>query len=194
MPASALVTYLNSTFREANDTLVNLQNVRISYEADLKMATEMADGNFKAAMEDINNARDIQNKAIAQSMEMQNSLALSQMQFDQKIKQEAEMMQSPELAIPNVISQYASLGIMAQKSPQEHIALAKDFIARGGTLGQYISQMQKDYQAKPEYQAKFRVKLEEPVKPIIQNFGTSDKPDYRQYNQKTGQWDTISGI
>lgn len=49
---------------------------------------------------------------------------------------------------------------MAQKSAQQHIADARAFISRGGTLGQYISQMQKDFQAKPEYKAKFAPKAE----------------------------------
>lgn len=44
---------------------------------------------------------------------------------------------------------------MATKSAQEHIANAKAFIAQGGTLGEYISQMQKDFQAKDAYKAKF---------------------------------------
>lgn len=40
---------------------------------------------------------------------MQNSLALSQMEFDQKIKQEAEILKTPELAIPNTIKKYEDL-------------------------------------------------------------------------------------
>lgn len=50
--------------------------------------------------------------------------------------------------------------------------------------------MQKDFQEKDAYKAKFA----ETSKPTIQNFGTSDKPDYRQYNTKTGKWETISGL
>ncbi len=34
----------------------------------------------------------------------------------------------------------------------------------------------------------------EATKPVIQNFGTSDKPDYRQWNQETGKWDAVSGV
>ena len=83
------------------------------------------------------------------------ALEQSQAEFDQKIAQQAQQMGTPELAIPSVISQYAEMGIMASKSAQQHIADAKAFIARGGTLGEYISQMQKDFQAKPEYKAKF---------------------------------------
>ena len=48
---------------------------------------------------------------------------------------------------------------MAQKSAQQHIADAKAFIAGGGTLGEYISQMQKDFQAKPEFVRSQQVKL-----------------------------------
>lgn len=30
--------------------------------------------------------------------------------------------------------------------------------------------------------------------PKLQNFGTSDNPNWRQYNYQTGQWETVSGI
>ena len=30
--------------------------------------------------------------------------------------------------------------------------------------------------------------------PEIKNFGTSDSPDWRQYNSQTGSWDTVSGV
>lgn len=100
-------------------------------------------------------------QASAAGLKYKNELALSQNQeeFEQKVAQQAETMKTPELAIPSVIEQYAGLGIMAQKSAQQHIADAKAFIAGGGTLGEYISQMQKDFQAKPEFVRSQQVKL-----------------------------------
>ena len=46
MPADALITLMNSTFRDANETLTNLNNTKQYLEADLKMATEMAYNRF----------------------------------------------------------------------------------------------------------------------------------------------------
>ena len=115
-------------------------------------------------------------------------LQQNQAEYDQKIAQQAQAMWTPELAIPSVIEQYASQGVFAQKSAQQHIADAKALIAKGGTLGEYISQMQKDFQAKPEYKAKFAPKATE-------NFELKEVggKTYR-FNQATGQYDVISPI
>ena len=120
---------------------------------------------------------------------MQNSLALSQMEYDQKIAQQAQAMWTPELAIPSVIEQYAKEGIFAQKSAQQHIADAKAFIANGGTLGKYISQMQKDFQAKDSYKAKFAPK-QDTTPYQIANLGDGKAI---MYNQSTGAYNVIGG-
>lgn len=126
--------------------------------------------------------------ALAWGKIFENKMALeqSQAEFDQKIAQQAETMGTPELAIPSVINQYAEMGIMASKSAQQHIADAKAFIARGGTLGEYISQMQKDFQAKPAYLAKFGTQKD--TKPF-----EVGKQTY-QYNPTTGNYEVISPI
>ena len=77
------------------------------------------------------------------------------------------------------------MGIMASKSAQQHIADAKAFIARGGTLGEYISQMQKDFQAKPEYKSR---SLHQQVHKIGKKL-----TDTTLYNQKTGEIRNLSG-
>jgi hypothetical protein len=118
----------------------------------------MAQAEYGATQADIALQADI----AKEQRTMENALELSQAQFDQKIAQEAQMMGTPELAIPNVINQYAEQGIMAQKSAQQHIAdFQKANREKGTTIGEYISQMQKDFQAKPEYKAKFAPKATE---------------------------------
>ena len=131
-------------------------------------------------------------QASAAGLKYKNELALSQNQeeFDQKVAQQAETMWTPELAIPSVIEQYAGLGIMAQKSAQQHIADAKAFIAGGGTLGEYISQMQKDFQAKPEYKAKFG-KTEAPTTKEIDVNGEKVTVQWNGKEWTPVQWATI---
>ena len=128
--------------------------------------------------------------ALAWGKIFENKMALeqSQAEFDQKIAQQAQQMGTPELAIPSVINQYAEMGIMASKSAQQHIADAKAFIARGGTLGEYISQMQRDFQAKPEYKAKFAPKADNTP------FQIANLWDWRalMYNQATGEYQQIN--
>lgn len=137
---------------------INALNSTLSLtQADLKNAMEMAQAEYGAVSADIQAQQEIAKEQRA----IDNSLALSQMQFDQKIKQQAEMMNDPTQAINSVIAQYADQGIMASTSAQQHIAeFMKQNREKGTTLGQYISQMQKDFQAKPEYKAKFSPKTD----------------------------------
>ncbi len=124
----------------------------------------------------------------AAGMKYANELALSQNQaeFEQKIAQQAQSMGTPELAIPDVIDQYAQLGVMASVSPQEHIARAKQFISNGGTLGEYISQMQKDFQSKDAYKAKFAPTTTTDTKP----FRVGDET--YQLNPSSGQYEKLT--
>lgn len=80
---------------------------------------------------------------------MQNSLALSKMEFDQKIAQQAQAMNDPTQAIPTMIEEYKKLGIPFTRSTQQVIA---DFRASGQDLPTFLSGLQKTIQSKPEYQ------------------------------------------
>lgn len=186
MSASAIMTLMWTRTKETTDQINALNSTLTLTQADLKDAMTMAQAEYGATQSDIA----LQAEIAKEQRTIDNALALNQAEFDQKIAQQAQAMNDPVQAINSVINQYAEQGIFAQKSAQQHIADAKAFIAKWGTLGQYISQMQKDFQEKDAYKAKFA----ETSKPTIQNFGTSDKPDYRQYNTKTGKWETISGL
>lgn len=94
-------------------------------------------------------------------------------------------MNDPTQAINSVIAQYADQGIMASTSAQQHIAeFMKQNREKGTTLGQYISQMQKDFQAKPEYKAKFAQASTQDWQKLT---------DTTLYNQKTGEIRNLSG-
>jgi len=151
MPASALLTLMQSRTKDTRELLDSYINAKELAKGDFDMAMKMAEGSYGAYSLDLQQQQEI----AKEQRTMKNSLALSQMEFDQKIAQQAQAMNDPVQAINSVINQYAEQGIYASTSPQEHIARAKAFIANGGTIGQYISQMQKDFQAKDAYKAKF---------------------------------------
>ena len=182
LSASAIMTLMGQRTQGLTDQINALNSTLTLTQADLKNAMEMAKLEYEAVSEDI----EWQMKIASEQRGMENSLALSQMQFDQQIAQQAQTMGTPELAIPSVINQYAEMGIMASKSAQQHIADAKAFIARGGTLGEYISQMQRDFQAKPAYLAKFGTQKD--TKPFEVGNQTY------QYNPTTGNYEVISPI
>jgi len=81
---------------------------------------------------------------------MQNSLALNQAEFDQKIAQQAQAMNDPVHAISTMVDEYKKLGIPFTRSTQQ---ILQDFQTSGRTLAQYLTDLQGQIQSKPEYQA-----------------------------------------
>lgn len=179
MSASALMTLMWSRTQDTTDQINALNSSLSLTQADLKMAMEMAQGEYEATQKDIA----MQSQLAGEDRQMKNQLALSQAQFEQKVAQQTQQMSTPELAIPSVIEQYASQGIFAQKSAQQHIADAKALIAKGGTLGEYISQMQKDFQEKDAYKAKFTGNLNDTQKLLMQQ-EMENKRDARNFAQQ----------
>jgi hypothetical protein len=70
---------------------------------------------------------------------MKNSLALSQMEFDQKITQQAQAMNDPTQAISSMVEEYKKLGIPFSRSTQQII---QDFQTSGQDLPTYLSSLQ----------------------------------------------------
>ena len=149
MPADALVVLLNSTFRDVNETLTNLNNTKTYLEADLKNASEMAFNRFNAVSKDIENSRTIKNSVISNLIQSQFSLA-NKMQENELANQIAkEAMNDPYKAIPSMIEEYKKLGIPFTRSIQQVI---QDFETSWQDLSTYLSDLQKTIQTKPEYQ------------------------------------------
>lgn len=98
-----------------------------------------------------------QNKAMQTALsnvymkQYESDLALKQNQaeFDQKIKQQAQAMNDPVMAISSMIEEYKKLNIPFTRSTQQII---QDFQTSGLDLPTYLSQLQGTIQSKPEYQ------------------------------------------
>lgn len=146
MPTSSLITYLNSTFQEVNDTLTNLNNTKTYLQADLKMATEMAFANYGAVQKDIEVQQDIKKEVFKANL----GLLTKQAEFDQEIAQKAQAMNDPATAISTMVDEYKKLGIPFTRSTQQIIT---DFKTSGQDLATYLSSLQGKIQSKPEYQS-----------------------------------------
>lgn len=83
---------------------------------------------------------------------LQTKGAEMQMESDFAKKKAEEALNDPATAITSVMEEYKKLGIPFAESIQTKVAKAEDFISKGGTLAGYLDKMQKDIQAKPEYQ------------------------------------------
>ena len=94
-----------------------------------------------------------------QKEQNREKLTQSQAEFYQKIKQQAQLSNDPYTAINTVMDEYQKLGVPFTQSIQTKVADAQKFIANGGTIGQYVDQMIKDIQAKPEYKTLLQQKL-----------------------------------
>ena len=121
MPANALITLLNSTFKEANETLTNLNNTKSYLTADLEMATNMAKSAYDAVSEDIANATAQKNSVISNLIQSQFSLATKQAEADMAKQIAQEAMNDPTIAIPQLVAQYQELGIPFERSVQQII-------------------------------------------------------------------------
>ena len=75
-----------------------------------------------------------------------------QMESDFAKKKASEALNDPQTAISSVMEEMKKIGIPFSESIQTKVAAADDFIANGGTLAGYLDKMQKDIQAKPEFQ------------------------------------------
>lgn len=96
------------------------------------------------------------------------ALRQNQAEFDQKIKQQAQAMNDPVMAISSMIEEYKKLGIPFTRSTQQII---QDFESSGQDLATYLTWLQKTIQSKPEYQAMQARKAWEGVS--YQTFGDS---------------------
>ena len=118
MSPSALITLMTSRTKDTKELLDSLESQRTLIEGDFDLAMKMAEGEYGAVKEDIKYQQDIEKE----QRTMQNSLALSQMQFDQQIAQQAQAMNDPTTAISTMVEEYKKLGIPFSRSTQQIIA------------------------------------------------------------------------
>ena len=90
-----------------------------------------------------------------QQQQAQNAAMLPFIQDQYKTaqaKKQAEFeLNNPATQIKNTMEEFAKLGIVAQGSLPQKVAEANAFIAKGGTLGEYVNNLRKLYMEKPEY-------------------------------------------
>lgn len=96
-----------------------------------------------------------------QAFQKQKELALYQQQlglegkqkeFEQQLAQKAAIAKDPVLATQDVIDQYRKLGVLAQRSDAEIVADVQAQVKAGKPLGSVLSELNRAFQSKPEYQ------------------------------------------
>ena len=111
MPMSSFViaTSQSGRFAELNDTLENLKSLKELTQADLTLATQMADAKYKAVSQDIAQANTQRNAIISQAIQSQFSLATKQAEADLAQQIARESMNDPYTAIPQLMQGFTDL-------------------------------------------------------------------------------------
>lgn len=84
---------------------------------------------------------------------MDNSLALSQMEFDQKLAQQAQLASDPVTGVNNIVDTFEKMGIFADRSRQEMVQEVQSKMAQGMTVGEALSDLQTAFKSKPLYKS-----------------------------------------
>ena len=113
------------------------------------MAMEMAKAEYDATKEDIT----LQAGLAKEDRMIQAQKDALQYEADFNKKQAEAALQDPATAIKSVMDEMAKIGVNSTESLQTKIQKANEFIANGGTIGQYVDKMKKLYTEKPEYKA-----------------------------------------
>lgn len=148
MPASALLTLMSSRTNDTKELLDSYINAKELAKGDFDLAMKMAEGSYEAYSKDIAEQQQIASEQ--RQVQAQKEMMTYQSDFEKQQAQEA--LNDPEKQIDATMDEFAKLGIVAQGSLASKVAEANNFIANGGTLGQYINKLRSDYMAKPEYQ------------------------------------------
>ncbi len=100
-----LLPELNRAERNYNNTITQLTDLK--KEALGVLETNLGLYKEKKAKEDA---------ILTEERQQKNALALSQAQFEQKIKQQAQLASDPYTAISSVVDEYAKLGVRGNES------------------------------------------------------------------------------
>lgn len=146
MPASALLTLMSTRTQDTKSLLDSLIDAKTLAQGDFDIAMKMAEGSYGAYTKDLA----VQQGIESEQRQMKNSLALSQMEYDQKIKQQVQAMNDPTTAIKSVMDEYKKLGIPFTSTVQSRLA---EFKASGKPLEQFLTEMSQNIQQSPAYKA-----------------------------------------
>jgi hypothetical protein len=104
MSSYVIATSQSGRFAELNDTLENLKSLKELTQADLTLATQMADAKYKAVSSDIQQSNTQRNTIISKAIEQQFSLAGKKAEIDLANEIAKEAMNDPYKAIPQLMS------------------------------------------------------------------------------------------
>ena len=187
----------------------NIQNAvqRANKAADIYTSIASIDvmqGNFDRAAKRVDQALNTKYEPVRQRLELEKFfLERNDRRFDSAQKdlantrmmqiqrEQAQIDRAIELADTAVISGYATADevqeLATMTDPESQRALASKIIARG--RAEKIAQERALFNAQMEKLYETSVSA-----PETKNFGTTDSPDWRQFNGQTGQWEPVSGV
>lgn len=136
-----------------NDQIKSMAYDLQTMQADINYATEIVKADFENAQKQQESSQAFERQKELARFQQELGLETNQAEFEQKIKQQAQLASDPYTAISTVMDEYKKLGIPFTQSVATKVNDANAFIKAGGTIGGYVDKMIKDIQAKDEYKA-----------------------------------------
>jgi murein DD-endopeptidase MepM/ murein hydrolase activator NlpD len=163
LSASARLTLMSSRFKDANDTLTTINESKRLLEWDLNMEMLFAKDAYSSSALDVKNKYDLRSKTAENFTDAKTKadaeVYKNQALFDQKLTQEAQIAKDPIQAVKSVIKTFTDLGIVPDRTESEMIADIQNKMAKGMTLGQATTELQKTFKSKPEYAQALELKM-----------------------------------
>jgi len=128
------------------------------------------------------------------------SIKQKQKEFEQELSQQAKIASDPTTATNQLLKQYADLGILPQRSSQAIIADIQNQVASWRSLWDALSDLNKAFQSKTEYQNAMKKKFApEDTGWKLSNITYTDADGNQvtktiEYNEKTGQSRGFNGV
>lgn len=152
LSASQLIAYMWSRFRDATELLSSLNTTKDYLKADLETASDLAMGEYNASIKDMERSDAIRNALFSAELWLYTEGQKLKLQADFAKQQAEQAMNDPLTAVTSLVDEYKKQGIPFTRSTQEMVREAQAYVAGGGNLADYLTQLQTTIQTKPEYQ------------------------------------------
>lgn len=195
--AQAAQLKLEGQGRGITDTIIGGQQARINREAAIaalpvQAQLAAAQGRVEIAQKHVDMLFQAKVADLNADTQWKNNLAQSMMSV-------ATATQS------NILQAKMNEISMANQKAQANLAYSRDLQSQAINNGQgnLLTSLTSIDPKSPTFEqdiAKFASQLSKPVAagspkaPTLQNFGTSDAPNWKEYNYSTGQWESIAGV
>ena len=161
--ASAQIDYANAVNHQKD--LIEMAKYDIEYKRQIENRRFMVGQSVFAGRE----AQNISQEDMLYQTQL--SLQKSQWEWEQKVAQDAQVRNDPTLSTQVLIDSYRKNGVNAERSDAEIIAWVEQEVAKGRSLGEVQTELNKAFQSKDAYKAMEQGRINQLMPTQYQVFG-----------------------